>query len=188
MTDAEKVNYRFGFELGKDLKRQDLNLVPEALLRGAQDAVCRSKPLVTNTQRAAALQQIRETRAQDNLEKSQAFLSANREKEGIRILPSGLQYRELQAGEGKTPGADSSVVVSYRGSLIDGTEFDSSCARGKPATFRVKKVIRGWREGLQLMQEGPSGSCSSRRIWPMADAAGRIASRRTAPWSLRSSC
>jgi len=153
-TDEEKVNYSLGFELGKDLKRQELKLLPEALLRGAEDAVSGSKPLVKPTQRAAALKQIKEMRAQANLEQAQAFLAANGEKEGVQTLPSGLQYKELQAGEGKSPGADDSVVVNYRGTRIDAIEFDSSYERGKPSTFQVKKVIKGWREALLLMKEG----------------------------------
>ena len=153
-TDEEKVNYSLGFELGKDLKRQQLELVPEALLKGAEDAVSGSKPLVKPTQRAAALKEIKEKRAQANLEQAQAFLARIAEKEGVVTLPSGLLYREIQAGEGKTPGADNSVVVNYRGTLIDGTEFDSSYERGKPATFQMKKVIKGWREALLLMKEG----------------------------------
>ena len=153
-TDEEKVNYSLGFELGKDLKRQELKLAPDALLKGAQDGLSGGKPLVSTLQRQAALKQIRELRAQANLEKSQAFLAANAEKDGVQTLPSGLQYKELRAGEGKSPGPDASVVVNYRGSLIDATEFDSSYERGKPAAFQVKKVIKGWREALPLMKEG----------------------------------
>jgi len=153
-TDEEKVNYSLGFELGTDLKGQQLELLPEALLQGAEDAISGGKALVRPTQRAAALKQIKEKRAQTNLEQAQAFLTANAEKEGVQTLPSGLQYREIQPGEGSSPGADGSVVVNYRGTLIDGTQFDSSYDRGKPATFQVKKVIKGWREALQLMKEG----------------------------------
>ena len=153
-TDEEKVNYSLGFELGKDLKGQELKLLPEALLQGAEDGVSGNKALVKPTQRAAALKQIKEKRAQANLEQAQAFLSANAENEGVQVLPSGLQYKEVQAGEGKSPGPSDSVVVNYRGTLIDGTEFDSSYDRGKPSTFRVKKVIKGWREALLLMKEG----------------------------------
>jgi len=153
-TDEEKVNYSLGFELGKDLEGQQLELLPEALLRGAEDGVSGNKALVRPTQRAAALKQIKEKRAQANLEQAQAFLTANAEKEGVQALPSGLQYKELQAGEGNSPGADGSVVVNYRGTLIDGTQFDSSYDRGKPSTFQVKKVIKGWREALLMMKEG----------------------------------
>ena len=89
-----------------------------------------------------------------HLEQAQAFLAANAEKDGVQTLPSGLQYRELQAGAGKTPAAGDSVVVNYRASLIDGTELDSSYERGKPSTYQMKKVIKGWREALLLMKEG----------------------------------
>jgi len=153
-TDEEKVNYSLGFELGNDLKRQELELVPEALLKGAEDAVSGGKPLVKPTQRAAALKEIKEKRAQANLEQAQAFLARIAEKEGVVTLPSGLLYREVQAGEGKSPGADNSVVVIYRCTFIDGTEFDSSHDRDKPSTFQMKKVIKGWREALQRMKEG----------------------------------
>ena len=153
-TDEEKVNYSLGYELGKDLKGQQLELLPEALLRGAEDAISGDKALVRPTQRAAALKQIKEMRAQANLEQAQAFLAANAEKEGVKTLPSGLQYRELQAGEGKTPGAGASVTVNYRGYLINGTEFANSSELGKPATYQMKKVIKGWREALLLMKEG----------------------------------
>lgn len=153
-TDEEKVNYSLGFELGQDLKRQELKLLPEALLQGAKDAVSGGKPLVKPTQRAAALKQIKEKRAQANLEEAQAFLAANAEKEGVTVLPSGLQYRELQVGDGKSPTAKDSITVKYRGRLIDGTEFADSEERGRPATHQMKKVIKGWKEALPLMKEG----------------------------------
>lgn len=153
-TDEEKVNYSLGFELGKDLKQQELKLLPETLLRGAEDAISGGKPLVRPTQRAAALKQIKQMRAKQNLEQSRAFLARIAKTDGIVTLPSGLLYRELQAGEGKSPGAKDSVVVNYRGNLMDGTEFDNSYERGKPAAFQVKKVIKGWREAMMLMKEG----------------------------------
>ena len=153
-TDEEKVNYSLGYQLGKDLERQELKLLPDVLLRGAEDAISGKEALIHSRQRAVALRQIKEARAKANLEQSQAFLAENGKKEGVQTLPSGLQYRVIQAGEGKTPGVDDSVTVHYRGTLIDGTEFDSSHKRGKPATFPVKKVIKGWKEALQLMKEG----------------------------------
>jgi FKBP-type peptidyl-prolyl cis-trans isomerase FklB len=153
-TNEQKVNYSLGFELGKDLNSQDLPILPEALLRGVEDGRSGAKPLVDFRLRQQALKDIRAKRAEENLQQAQAFLAANAEKEGVQTLPSGLQYKEIRAGEGKTPGSDDTVVVQYRGSLIDGTEFDSSYERGKPATFQVKRVIKGWKEGLQLMKEG----------------------------------
>jgi len=153
-NDSDKVVYSLGYELGKDLSHQELELAPEVLLRGAEDGISGRAPLVSASERHAALKQIREIRAKENLEQSSAFLAANAQKQAVQTLPSGLQYKELRGGDGKSPGANDTVRVHYRGRLIDGTEFDSSYERGKPATFRVSQVIKGWQEGLQLMKEG----------------------------------
>ena len=153
-SDEEKVNYSLGYELGQDLKRQELKLLPEALIRGAEDALSGNRALVKPTQRNKALKDIREARAAENLAKSQAFLETVAKKEDMKTLPSGLMYREIKAGEGATPMVQDAVVVNYRGYLADGTEFDSSYERGKPTTLQVRKVIKGWREALLLMKEG----------------------------------
>lgn len=153
-SDQDKVLYSLGYELGKDLQRQQLELKSKLVLKGAEDALSGSKPLINPQQRQLALKQIQDRRAQENLAQSLAFLGANAEKDGIKVLASGLQYREIQTGEGKTPGPKDNVRVHYKGSLIDGREFDSSYKRGKPATFRVNQVIKGWQEALQLMKEG----------------------------------
>jgi FKBP-type peptidyl-prolyl cis-trans isomerase FklB len=92
--------------------------------------------------------------AAKNLVESRAFLAENGKKEGIKTLPSGLQYKVLTEGSGKSPKAEDNVTVNYKGTLINGTEFDSSYKRGQPATFQVKGVIKGWIEALQLMKEG----------------------------------
>lgn len=92
--------------------------------------------------------------AQQGREKGEAFLTENGKKEGVKMLPSGLQYRVLKEGDGKQPKKSEQVVVHYRGTLIDGTEFDSSHKRGEPAKFGVSGVIKGWTEALQLMKEG----------------------------------
>jgi FKBP-type peptidyl-prolyl cis-trans isomerase FklB len=151
---VDKVNYSLGYELGQDLKREELSAVPEVLLKGVEDGISGAKPMVKASERRAALAQIVAKRAQENLERSQEFLAANGAKEGVTTLPSGLQYKELSAGEGKTPAPDSRVTVNYRGTLIDGSVFDSSYERDKPSTLEVRKVIKGWREALQLMKEG----------------------------------
>jgi len=153
-ADVDKVNYSLGYELGQDLKREELSAVPEVLLKGVEDGISGEKPMVKASERRAALAQIVAKRAQENLERSQEFLAANGAKEGVTTLPSGLQYKELSAGEGKTPAPDSRVTVNYRGTLIDGSVFDSSYERDKPSTLEVRKVIKGWREALQLMKEG----------------------------------
>ena len=153
-SDGDKVNYSLGYELGKDLKREDLSLKAEALLQGVRDALEGNDPLASSRERRVALKQIKDKRAREHLEKSRAFLAENGKKESVVSLPSGLQYKEIQAGEGKTPTKDSSVTVNYWGRLIDGSEFDSSYKRGKPSTFKVSKVIKGWREAIQLMNVG----------------------------------
>jgi FKBP-type peptidyl-prolyl cis-trans isomerase FklB len=94
------------------------------------------------------------THAQVGKEKGEAFLAENEKKEGVKILPSGLQYRVLKEGDGKHPRKTDTVVVHYKGTLIDGREFDSSYKRGEPAKFGVTQVIKGWTEALQLMKEG----------------------------------
>ena len=154
MTDEEKVNYNLGYDAGRGLKREKLQLLPEVLLKGAEDAVSGGEELVNTRQRAVAIKNIRKQKAKDNLKQSRLFLAANGRKEGVRTLPSGLQYKVIHPGEGKTPGPDDRVEVNYRGTLIDGTEFDSSHKRNKPASVIVKKVIKGWQEALVLMQEG----------------------------------
>jgi FKBP-type peptidyl-prolyl cis-trans isomerase FklB len=154
MSDNDKVLYSLGYELGGDLKRQELELSREPLLKGVEDALSNARPVVKASERNAALKDIKQRRTEENLEASLAFLAANAEKEGIKTLPSGLQYRELMPGEGKTPTPNSKVTVNYRGTLIDGSEFASSYEQGRPSTFLVTKVIKGWREALQLMKEG----------------------------------
>ena len=153
-NDNDNAVYSLGYELGSEFKRHDLDFSEKLLLQGIRDAVDGNKPLVKTTSRNKALAQIRAQRAQHTLEQSQAFLAENGKKEGVVTLDSGLQYKVIKAGEGNSPQATSSITVNYRGTLIDGTELDSSHERGKPSTYQMKKVIRGWREALQLMKEG----------------------------------
>jgi FKBP-type peptidyl-prolyl cis-trans isomerase FklB len=102
----------------------------------------------------AARQRESKERAEKNLAEGKAFLEENKKKEGIKTLPSGLQYKVITEGSGRTPKATDTVTVHYRGTLINGTEFDSSYKKGQPATFQVSGVVRGWTEALQLMKEG----------------------------------
>ena len=153
-SDNDKAIYSLGYDLGTELKGHSLELDQELLLQGVKDAIEGNRPLVKTTSRNRAMAQIRAQRLQHNLEQSQAFLAENAKKEGVVTLDSGLQYRVIKAGEGNSPQATSSVSVNYRGTLVDGTEFDSSYDRGKPATFQLNKVIKGWREALLLMKEG----------------------------------
>jgi FKBP-type peptidyl-prolyl cis-trans isomerase FklB len=153
-SNVDKINYSLGYELGEDLKREALEPRGDVLLKGVEDALSGAKPLVKKSGRLKALKEIKAQRAEANLELAQAFLAENAKKEGVVTLPSGLQYKEIQAGEGKGPTPTGRVTVNFRGSFIDGTEFASSYAEGKPSTFQVRKVIRGWKEALPLMKEG----------------------------------
>lgn len=160
-----RLSYSVGYQVGGDFKRQGKDINPEVLLKGVQDARSGNKPLMTqkemritliNLQKAVAATQKQKMKeqAEKNLAKGMAFLGENGKKQGIKILPSGLQYKVITEGSGKTPGKTDTVMVHYRGTLIDGTEFDSSYRRNKPATFQVDRVIVGWTEALQLMKEG----------------------------------
>lgn len=161
----DKVSYSIGLNIGKDFKTQNIEVDPDLLARGIRDALSDGKPLLTEEQiqeTIAAFQQERVARqealtkevAEKNQKEGEAFLAGNGKKEGVVTLPSGLQYKVIKEGEGKTPQATDTVVVHYRGTLIDGTEFDSSYDRGEPVTFPVNGVIAGWTEALQLMKEG----------------------------------
>ena len=164
-SEDEKVNYSVGWQLGGDYKRQNVPLEPDALLAGVRDSIEGKPPRVSEQdqqqvltqvqqKRMAAEQEARGAEGEKNLAAAKAFLEANAAKEGVKTLPSGLQYKVLTEGAGPKPKAEDVVTVNYRGTLIDGTEFDSSYSRGKPASFPLNKVIKGWTEGLQLMGEG----------------------------------
>jgi len=160
----DKESYSLGYQFGQSLKYQGLDINLEVYISGIQDALSGSKPQLSEEeirQTVAELQKrfiaVREKEIKEmsakNLAAGKAFLEENKKKEGVKTLPSGLQYKVLAEGSGKTPKATDSVTVNYRGALIDGTEFDSSYKRGTPATFQVNRVIRGWTEALQLMKE-----------------------------------
>jgi len=164
-TENDRVNYSVGYQIGGDFKRQAVELSPQALVQGIEDALGDSEPLMTQeeirttlvnlkkrivaAQREKAALAVTEDRA-----RAEAFMTENANKEGVTVLPSGLQYKVMHEGSGATPGATDKVTVHYRGTLLDGTEFDSSYSRNKPASFGVNRVIPGWTEALQLMQEG----------------------------------
>lgn len=165
-TKEEKVSYSIGRNIGSSLKRDSITIVPEAFLRGIMDAKADSAQQLMTDQECQVvlteLQQEMQTRKTENAKalseknrlEGEAFLKENGTKEGVVTLPSGLQYKVLGAGKGKSPKETSTVTVNYVGKLLDGTEFDSSYKRGEPATFPLNGVIRGWTEGLQLMKEG----------------------------------
>ncbi|MGB7971555.1 MAG: FKBP-type peptidyl-prolyl cis-trans isomerase [Candidatus Deferrimicrobiaceae bacterium] len=160
-----KINYSIGYQIGGDFKRQGIDLDPDLIVKGIQDALSESKPLMTpqemrktlvdlKTKIVADQRKQQKEQAQKNLAEGKAFLAKNAKKKGVKTLPSGLQYKVIEKGNGTSPKKTDSVTVNYRGTLIDGTEFDSSYKRGKPATFRVDGVIAGWTEALQLMKPG----------------------------------
>ena len=164
-TQKDKFSYALGMNIGNGMKRQGVEVDPNILVRGMKDALAGRKPLLTEEEARAAVMQVQNEVRQKQQEKEQAagavnkkqgeeFLTANKAKDGVVSLPSGLQYKILAAGTGPKPVATDSVVCNYRGTLIDGKEFDSSYKRGQPATFPVNGVIKGWTEALQLMPVG----------------------------------
>ena len=164
-TPKQKSSYAIGMNWGNGLHRQGVEVDMPALMQGMKDALAGGKTLLTEEEARAALMQLQgEVQAKQqakaaqegeaNKKEGEAFLAANKSKEGVVTLPSGLQYKILKAGTGPKPTATDSVVCNYKGTLINGTEFDSSYKRGEPATFPVTGVIKGWTEALQLMPVG----------------------------------
>jgi FKBP-type peptidyl-prolyl cis-trans isomerase FklB len=166
-TQKEKTSYALGMKIGSDLRRQGIgeSLDPAITARALKDALAGSKALLTEDEERALLTQLQnEVREKQQAKahetgtaarkEGEAFLAANKSKEGVVTLPSGLQYKILTAGTGPKPTANDKVTCNYRGTLINGKEFDSSYKRGEPASFPVGGVIKGWTEALQLMPVG----------------------------------
>lgn len=164
-TPKDKVSYAIGMDMANSLKKNEIEVDPVVLGQAFKDLLGGKKPLMTEEESRAtltSLQQEMQTKRQEkmkvqgetNKKEGAAFLAENKKKEGVKTLPSGLQYKVISAGKGKTPKADDTVTVQYKGTLINGTEFDSSYKRGQAATFPVNGVIKGWTEALQLMKEG----------------------------------
>jgi FKBP-type peptidyl-prolyl cis-trans isomerase len=164
-TSKDKISYSIGADIGKRLRTDKIDVNPTALSRGLRDAFAGTKTALTDEQMHAAMMELQtqlrqrqmaevQAIAGKNKTEGDAFLAANKTKQGVVTLPSGLQYKILTTGTGPKPAADDTVVCNYRGTLIDGKEFDSSYKRGQPATFPVSGVIKGWTEALQLMPVG----------------------------------
>jgi FKBP-type peptidyl-prolyl cis-trans isomerase len=164
-TQKDKFSYALGMKMGANLKKQDVPVDPAILSRGLKDALAGSKTLLTDEEAQAALSDVQNDLRKKQQEKMQqagaankkegeTFLAANKGKDGVVSLPSGLQYKVLSEGTGPKPAAADTVVCNYKGTLINGTEFDSSSKHGGPATFSVGQVIKGWTEALQLMPVG----------------------------------
>ena len=165
MTQKQKASYSIGLDIGDTFKKQEMDLDATALAKGIQDALSGTKRLMTEKETSECLALLRQEMAgkqegrmrvlgEKNKLEGEKFLAANKAQAGVVALPSGLQYRELVAGTGVTPKASDTVITHYRGTLLDGSEFDSSYKRGEPARFAVTQVIRGWTEALQLMKVG----------------------------------
>ena len=175
-TAKEKLSYSIGLNAGRSmkdsLKAQSVDVDVSVLARAISDGLMSAKTSMTDDEMktildalqkdlmakqkelAAKQQEEAKTVSDKNKKEGEAFLAANKKKEGIITMPSGLQYKVLVDGKGKSPKATDTVTVHYRGTLIDGTEFDSSIKRGEPASFPLNQVIKGWTEAVQLMKTG----------------------------------
>jgi FKBP-type peptidyl-prolyl cis-trans isomerase FklB len=161
----DSISYSIGTDIGKNLKRGMYDINTAALAQGVKDAMSEKDMLLTDEEiremlnlyrkeAQTAQQKAKTEEGEKNMAEGPKFLEENKTKEGVVVLPSGLQYKVLTEGKGKTPKATDKVKVHYKGMLLDGKEFDSSYKRGNPAEFPVNGVIKGWTEALQLMKEG----------------------------------
>jgi FKBP-type peptidyl-prolyl cis-trans isomerase FklB len=163
-NQRDKVSYGIGVNFGTSWKQQEIDVDPDLVVRGIKDALA-GKALMNESEVRTTLSAFQQELRAKQMEKrkllgeknkaeGEKFLAENKGKSGVTALPSGLQYKVLADGKGESPRSNDMVTVNYRGTLIDGTEFDSSYKRGQPATFGVTGVIRGWTEALQLMKPG----------------------------------
>jgi len=164
-SEKGKLSYAVGWDIGADIARRSTEFDVESLITAIRDIVAGEEPkvtteemrvLLTTLQEKVRAEQVEQFRvlSEKNQAESEAFLLANKSKTGIVVLPSGVQYRIIEEGEGARPGLESKVTVHYRGSKLDGREFDSSFARGTPEEFTVNAVLKGWQEVLPLMKAG----------------------------------
>jgi FKBP-type peptidyl-prolyl cis-trans isomerase len=165
-TQKDKLSYSIGLNVGHNLGRDSIAINPDAFIRGLLDAALDSSArLMTEAQVQETIMQYQaeqrtkleegaKVAGEKNKAEGDAFLAQNKKQPGVVTLPSGLQYKVLLEGKGKTPKRSSTVTTQYSGKLLDGTEFDSSYKRGEAATFECTRVIAGWTEALLLMKEG----------------------------------
>lgn len=164
-TEQQKGSYSLGYKIGLDFRNQIGDLDSDSLVKGMKAALEGKKPAMSEEEMRQALTNLQQkvvTRQQEqieqmsskNLQEGKSFLQKNRQAKGVKTTDSGLQYKVLEKGTGKKPGPEDTVTVHYRGTFINGTEFDSSYKRNEPATFKVNGVIPGWTQALQMMQEG----------------------------------
>jgi len=164
-SEKGKLSYAVGWDIGEDIQRRGAEFDVEAIIAAIRDSAAKKEPQVPAEQMVAMLtelqQKVRQEQAEafqklaeENQKKSEEFLATNLGKSGIVALPSGIQYRIIDEGDGARPGMESTVKVHYRGSKLNGLEFDSSFARGVPEQFTVNSVLKGWQEVLPLMKTG----------------------------------
>jgi len=159
-TDKAKYSYSIGQQIGNKLRQQKIDLDTKAFKQGVEDALKKESKLSDQEQKAAFMKMITMQQKSDSMSaqkaksEGQKFLEGNETKPGIKVTASGLQYKVIKKGKGKSPKAADKVRVHYKGVLLNGQEFDSSYKRNQPAEFPLNRVIKGWTEGLQLMKKG----------------------------------
>jgi len=160
-TQKQRSSYGVGMNVGKRFKHDLIDLDMDAFMRGFKDALSDAKPALTEAELADAMNNLRKDveakageQAGKNKKEGEAFLAKNKSEKGVQMTPSGLQYMVLKEGTGPLPKETDTVKVHYRGTLLNGTEFDSSYSRNEPAVFPVNGVIKGWVEALQKMKVG----------------------------------
>ncbi|HPI36821.1 MAG TPA: FKBP-type peptidyl-prolyl cis-trans isomerase [Ignavibacteriaceae bacterium] len=164
-TQKDKVSYSIGLDIGKNMKTNSIEVDSEILLQGLKDGLEGKDGLLTEEEIAQVMQEFQQELmakqaakqkedGEKNMKEGAEFLEANKKKEGVKVLPSGLQYKVIKSGDGPSPKETDKVKTHYKGTLINGTEFDNSYSRGEPAVFPVNGVIKGWTEVLQLMKVG----------------------------------
>jgi FKBP-type peptidyl-prolyl cis-trans isomerase FklB len=150
-TQKDKLSYALGINTGKSLKENAIDIDLNLYIQGLKDSLAGKETLLAEAEISAVIQTVRrDIQVRQNKE----YLETNKRKNGVIVLTSGLQYRVIVEGKGKSPQATDTVIVNYRGTLINGKEFDSSYKRGKPTPLKVNGVIKGWTEALLLMKEG----------------------------------
>ena len=160
-TDQEKLSYSMGIFFGQTVIRQEMEIDVPAFMQAVEDVLNKNEKKISDEEMRKIINTYQKKEQDDRIAKSdndkadgKKFLAENKKREGVTVLPSGLQYKIIENSEGEKPLADSRVIVHYRGTLINGTEFDSSYARGEPIELGLNQVIKGWQEALQLMSVG----------------------------------
>jgi len=165
-TLKDKASYALGLDIGKNMRKGQMEVDADKLLAGIKEGLLSdTSKVLTDAEVEKVMEQFQQelvgkqqkqmkADADKNKKEGEAFLKENTKKQGVVTLPSGLQYKVIAAGKGKKPTLDNKVVVNYRGTFINGKEFDSSIKRGQPAVFPVKGILKGWEEALQLMSVG----------------------------------